>query len=178
MLNHVDDLRETWVLGGVGQLAAVGNSTAGICGATPGSLQRRQAEGHRTGCACLESTVESILCSLELALEETIELAVSRSLLAVGNLGRVRGVAGLLSEDLGELDHVGVVVELLRQVDHLISSILLIARSSGSEKGHESRLRDGVALLGSPGGSLHTRRVRYEMTMVNTRYLRRPEPNP
>ena len=49
-------------------------------------------------------------------------------------------IARLLDENLGEADHVGIVVQLLRKVDHGISRILLIAVSTSCEQGHESIL--------------------------------------
>ena len=36
-------------------------------------------------------------------------------------------VARLLCKDLRKLDHVGIVVELLREIDHLVGIVLLIA---------------------------------------------------
>ena len=73
-------------------------------------------------------------------------------------------VPGLLSEDLRKLDHVRVVVELLREVDHAIGSVLLVTRTSGGQERAERVHRDGVALLatasGVTGGLPLLRRVR------------------
>ena len=61
------------------------------------------------------------------------------------------GVPRLLRENLSQLDHVCVVVKLLREVNHLVSSILLIAVFACSEKGRESILGNGVALVTTAG---------------------------
>lgn len=45
-------------------------------------------------------------------------------------------VAGLLREDLRKLDHVCVVVESLREVDHRVRRVLLL---TGTRRGKESR---------------------------------------
>lgn len=71
--------------------------------------------------------------------------------------GMTHGVARLLHEDLGETDHVRVVVELFGEVDHSISRVLLITVPACSQKSRESLLRDRVALLGTPSSNLQWR---------------------
>lgn len=58
------------------------------------------------------------------------------------NEGMTHGVARLLHEDLGETDHVRVVIELFGEVDHSISRVLLITVPACSQKSRESLLRD------------------------------------
>lgn len=73
--------------------------------------------------------------------------------------GMTHGVARLLHEDLGETDHVRVVVELFGEVDHSISRVLLITVPACSQKSRESLLRDRVTLLGTPSSNLKWRLV-------------------
>ena len=61
------------------------------------------------------------------------------------------GVPGLLSEDLGELDHVGIVVELFGKVDHLICAVLLSTWISCCQKCPDRVYSDGIALSGATG---------------------------
>ena len=63
-------------------------------------------------------------------------------------------VPGLLHEYLSQPDHVGVIVKSLGEIDHLVSSILLVAVSAGSEKGREGVLGNCVALGSTAGFSL------------------------
>lgn len=107
----------------------------------------RQAEGNSALRTRLEVPNELRLDTLELALEEPVQLLVLRCLLAIRDGERVGGVAWLLDEDLRELDHVGVVVECLGEVDHLITRVLLIAGTSRCEEGCERGDRDWVALV-------------------------------
>lgn len=65
----------------------------------------------------------------------------------------------LLSKDLGKLDHVGIVVEGLRERDHSISTILLVAVSCSSKKGTERVHSDGVALSAATGSILKIRQA-------------------
>lgn len=61
-------------------------------------------------------------------------------------------VPRLLSKDLCELDHVGIVLESLREVDHAISGVLLVARTRSGQEGAERVHDDGVALLPTASG--------------------------
>lgn len=63
-------------------------------------------------------------------------------------------VAGLLREDLCRRDHGGVAVELLREIDHLIRSVLLSARVSGREQVTKRIDSNSVALRTTSGGIL------------------------
>lgn len=63
-------------------------------------------------------------------------------------------IPGLLREYLGKLDHIGIVIEGLRERDHGISTILLVAVACGSEKGAECIHGDGVALIAATGSIL------------------------
>lgn len=50
-------------------------------------------------------------------------------------------VTGLLDEDLRKRDHVGVVLECLRECDHRVGSILLVTISRSGKQSHEGVLR-------------------------------------
>ena len=63
-------------------------------------------------------------------------------------------VAGLLSENLGQLDHLGVALELLGEINHLVGRILLFARSGSGQKGGECSHGDRIALLSASRGKL------------------------
>lgn len=92
--------------------------------------------------------------SLELTLEKALQLRVARRLLAIGHGERVRCVARLLHEDLRELDHVCIGIELVREVDHGVGRILLVAWPGRSKKGSEGRDRERVALQSAVGYQL------------------------
>lgn len=57
------------------------------------------------------------------------------------------GITGLLHENLGEADHLRVIIKLFGEVDHGVSCVLLIAVPACSQKARESLLRDWIALL-------------------------------
>ena len=63
-------------------------------------------------------------------------------------------VAGLLGENLSQLDHLSIIVELLGEIDHLVSCILLFAWSWRGQEGRESSHGDGVAPLSASCGEL------------------------
>ena len=56
-----------------------------------------------------------------------------------------------MSEDLGELDHVRIVVELFGKVDHLICAVLLSTWISCCQKCPDRVYSDGIALSGATG---------------------------
>ena len=56
-------------------------------------------------------------------------------------------ITGLLNENLSQLDHVSVIVELLCEIDHLVARILLVAWPCSGQKGGECSHGDRVALL-------------------------------
>lgn len=105
---------QSWVLSDSNELRAIRNTTRGVRGAAARGLKSGEAEGDRTRGTSCEVSCECILGTVKLALEETRELAVLGCLLAVRNLEGVGRVARLLDEDLGELDHIRVVVERVR----------------------------------------------------------------
>jgi hypothetical protein len=49
------------------------------------------------------------------------------------------GVAGLLREYLSELDHGGIIVERLGEIDHIVGSVLLGTRPSSGKESTECR---------------------------------------
>jgi len=61
-------------------------------------------------------------------------------------------VAWLLNENLGEPNHLTIAVQLFGEINHLVSGILLVAWSSGSQKGGEGSNRKRVALLSTSRG--------------------------
>lgn len=63
-------------------------------------------------------------------------------------------VTRLLHEDLGEPDHL-VASQLLGQVDHRISGVLLLAGPCTSEEGAESCDRNWIAALSTSSGTLY-----------------------
>ena len=83
----------------------------------------------------------------KLALEKAVEFAVLRGGLAVRDGKGVGRVARLLGEDLSELDHLLVVLERLRKVDHGVRCILLVAVPASSEESREGGDRKRVALV-------------------------------
>jgi len=72
----------------------------------------------------------------------------------VSGVNHTNRITGLLTENLSQLDHLSVVVELLGEVNHLVGRILLFARSRGSQKGGECSHGDRVALLSASCGAL------------------------
>ena len=56
-------------------------------------------------------------------------------------------IAGLLSENLGQLDHLSIALEPLGEIDHLVGRILLFTRSCSGQEGGERSHGDRVALL-------------------------------
>jgi len=60
----------------------------------------------------------------------------------------------LLSENLSQLDHLSIILELLSEVNHLVGRVLLFAWPWSGQKGAESSDRDGVALLSASCGEL------------------------
>jgi hypothetical protein len=56
-------------------------------------------------------------------------------------------VARLLNENLGEPDHLTIVVQLFGEINHLVSRVLLVAWPSSSQKGGECGNRKRVAFL-------------------------------
>jgi len=125
----------------------------------------------RARVARLESAGEvDRICALELALEEPIELLITRRLLAIldadgiglgygkdksfsGEEHTTYGVARLLSKDLGKLDHIRR-VQFLGEVHHYVGIVLLIARTCGGEKSAKGVDSDGIALLCASRGVL------------------------
>lgn len=55
-------------------------------------------------------------------------------------------VARLLAENLGQPDHRRVAVELLGEINHLVSRVLLFTWSCSGQKGRERCHRERVAL--------------------------------
>ena len=98
----------------------------------------------------------------ELTLKEAVKLRIFGSLLTVWDGDGIGGVSRLLSKDLSESDHLGA-LELLRKIDHTISSILLFARACCSKKGCERCNRDRVTTLATSSGRLTTRISTVEM---------------
>lgn len=66
---------------------------------------------------------------------------------------RAHGVAGLLSKDLGQPYHICVSVELFCEVNHSVSSILLITRPGGFKETGEGGYRYVAALVNRPACS-------------------------
>lgn len=75
--------------------------------------------------------------TFELALEQTVEFGILGGLLAVLHALRGGRVAGLLSENLGKFDDIGIVLEGLGEVDHIVGSVLLIASLCSGKEGCE-----------------------------------------
>jgi hypothetical protein len=65
-------------------------------------------------------------------------------------------VARLLNENLSQTNHLGVISELLSQVNHLVSSILLFTRSRGCQQSTESSDRDLITLVSTSCGLLYS----------------------
>jgi len=63
-------------------------------------------------------------------------------------------IAGLLNEDLRQLDHLSVVAERLGEIDHLVGRILLFTWPRSSQKGAECSYGDRVTLLCASRGKL------------------------
>lgn len=113
------------------------------------------SERNRTGAANGHVAYKQLrIDALKLALEQPVELCVLRGLLAVRNGEGVGGVTRLLDEHLRERDHVGVVLERLCEIDHLVSGILLVAVAPSREEGRESGLGEGVALVSATSSEL------------------------
>ena len=90
-------------------------------------------------------------------MEESVKFGVLGCGLAIRNLEAIGCVTRLLDEDLGERDHVGIVIELFGQVDHRVGSILLVAIPAGGEEGLEGLLGDRSTLIGTTSFSLYHR---------------------
>ncbi len=58
-------------------------------------------------------------------------------------------ISGLLDKELGESDHLRVVVQRLGKVNHSIRRVLLIAVPASGEKTSKRGLRERVALIGA-----------------------------
>ena len=71
-------------------------------------------------------------------------------------------ITGLLNENLSQLDHVSVIVELLCEIDHLVARILLVAWPCSGQKGAECSHGDRVALLSASCSVLQKSRIRSE----------------
>ena len=127
-----------------------------MCGARPGGAERgRLSERDRTLRAHRHAANERLgVDPSELTLEQPVELGVPRRGLAVLHGLRRRRVPRLLHEDLRELDHGRVVVELVREVDHVVPGVLLFARPRGGEERREGGHGEWVALLASAGCEL------------------------
>lgn len=67
---------------------------------------------------------------------------------------RTHGVASLLGKDLREGDHVRIVAELFREVDHGVGRVLLVAGARGGEEGRGGVYCDRVALFAAACGVL------------------------
>jgi len=63
-------------------------------------------------------------------------------------------IAGLLSENLGQRDHLRIALEPFGEVNHLVGRILLFARPCSGQKGGECSHGDRVALLSASCGKL------------------------
>ena len=137
------------IVGDISQLLAIGNATLRIRRAALRRRKALQSEWHSSFRTRLEITNKGILRALELTLEQPVQLGVLWRLLAVRNGKRVGGVARLLDKDLRKLDHVGVVVELLCEIDHLVGCVLLVAGTCRREQSHEGSLGDWLALISS-----------------------------
>jgi hypothetical protein len=98
------------------------------------------------------SSEDIVVYTLELALEEARELLIAGGHLAIEDGQAVRCIAGLLTEDLSQADHVGIVIELLREVDHIVRCILLSTRRRCSKKSGECGDGEWVAALTSSSG--------------------------
>lgn len=144
------------VIGDIRQLSTVGNRSRSVSSTTSGWTEHRTlAKRNGTVATRLDVPHESILVrSLKLALEKPIELCVLGSLLTIRHGKCIRRVTRLLDKNLRELDHVRVVVELLRQVYHRISLVLLIAWTRSSQKSIERGLRLRVTLVSATSGEL------------------------
>jgi len=75
-------------------------------------------------------------------------------------------IAGLLSENLGQLDHLSIALELLGKVNHLVGRILLFTGSCSGQKGSECSHGDRVALLSASCGKLFKSRSSQNMTLT------------
>ena len=127
-----------------------------MCGARPGGAERgRKSERDRTLRTYSHTANKRLgVDALELTLEKAVELGVPRRGLAVLHGLRRGRVPRLLHEDLGELDHGRVVVELVREVNHVVSGVLLFAWPGGGEERREGGHGEWVALLASAGCEL------------------------
>lgn len=70
------------------------------------------------------------------------------------NTWRTYRISGLLNKKLCEPDHLGIVVESLGEVNHLIACVLLVTVAPCSQQTGEGSLRDRVALRSTPCGEL------------------------
>ena len=84
---------------------------------------------------------------LELTLEQPIEFRVLRSLGTILDGKPSRRVTRLLNENLGETNHLGVVVQSLCQINHLVASILLCAGVTSRKELRRRRDSNFIALL-------------------------------
>jgi len=87
----------------------------------------------------------------KLALEEAVKLGIPWRSLAVRYALRCWCVPRLLDKDLRELDNVGVVSESLGQIDHVVCLVLLIAWTSSSKKSAERSNGLRITLLTTTG---------------------------
>ena len=142
------------ILGDGRKLRTISNPTTWVCRAATGRLERRKSKWYSPRRTRGKVPSECVLSPVKLTLEQARELAVLWSLLAIWNLERVGRVAGLLNENLRELDHICIIVQRLCEVDHGISRILLVTRTGGGEERGERRLGLRVALLTSSSGKL------------------------
>jgi hypothetical protein len=114
------------------------------------------------------------VCALELALEEPIQLRITRRLLTVLDAEgiwlrrglrvkdkilsaerniRTYGVARLLAKDLSKLDHI-LRIQLFGEVHHYVGIVLLITRTRASEKSVKGGDSDRIALRAAPSSIL------------------------
>lgn len=141
------------------KLRAISNPTTWVRRAATGCLERRKSKWYSPRRTRRKVPSERVLGAVKLALEQTRELAVLWSLLAIWDLERVGRVAGLLNEYLGELDHVCIVVQRVGEVNHLVPSVLLVARTGRGQEGRKGGLGERVALLTTSGGKLEEKQI-------------------
>jgi hypothetical protein len=131
------------------ELLAVWDGSLRVSGARPRGVDGRVQSQRNSACSSNGNTANEDLLvgTRKLALEETFELCVLGSLLAVRNGHGIGRVARLLSKDLSKFDRVRVVFELLGLVNHCVCRVLLLARSRRGKKRAESLYGDRVAIL-------------------------------
>lgn len=164
---------DTRISGNIGELSTIGDGATGIGGAAAGGRKsgthaernstggtNGQVSGKHLGVAPLELIMGVRLISdgwankTNLALEQSVELGVFGSLLAVEDGEGVGGVTRLLRKDLRERNKLGVVFERLGKIDHVVGGVLVVARITSSEEGCEGCDGNLVALRTTTGGSL------------------------